>query len=424
MVQNGSPWVKHPCFNAQARHSTGRIHLPVAEQCNIQCMFCNRRFDCVNESRPGVTSTILSPTQALVYLDRVLQKVASLEVVGIAGPGDPFANPEATFATLELVRERYPEKTLCLATNGLCVVEYAEALEKLHISHVTITVNAVDPAIGARIYSWVRFGPKVYRGREGAELLFRRQGEGISRLTALGIRVKINTVIIPGINDTHLGEIAACTAGLGAAIQNCIPLIPVEGTPFGSLLSPSAEYMHILRSQAGKYLPQMTHCAHCRADAVGLLETPPAPELDRLLEEAGIIKATTERPFVAAASREGLFVNRPLGEVPALWIFALEGGRFTFREQRPTPSPGSGDLRWEHMAKLLKDCAAVLVSGCGSRPKTILEARGVPVITIEGGLIQDAAEPLLKGQGIPKVCTISTGRGGAAGCNHKGMGCG
>lgn len=421
MVQEVSPFVKHPCFNAQARHSTGRIHLPVAEQCNIQCMFCNRRFDCVNESRPGVSSSILSPAQALVYLDGAMQNLESLEVVGIAGPGDPFANPEATLTTLELVRERYPDKLLCLATNGLCLAEYVERLGKLQVSHVTVTVNAVDPALGARIYAWVRFGPKVYRGREGAELLLRRQCEGISRLTALGIHVKINTVIIPGINDTHAEEIAACTAGLGAKIQNCIPLIPVAGTPFEGLSSPSAERMHTLRSQAGKRLPQMTHCSQCRADAAGLLGNP--RNLDRLLEDAAVIKATVERPYVAAASREGLFVNRHLGEAPALWIFALEGGKFAFREQRPTPQPGSGDLRWEQVAKLLKDCAAVLVSGCGPRPKTILEARGVPVITVEGGLIQDTGEPLLKGQGIPKVFTASPGRCGP-GCGSKGMGCG
>jgi nitrogen fixation protein NifB len=36
---------------------------------------------------------------------------------------------------------------------------------------MTITVNAVDPAIGAKIYSWVRDGKIVYRGEEAARLL-------------------------------------------------------------------------------------------------------------------------------------------------------------------------------------------------------------------------------------------------------------
>jgi len=64
--------LRHPCFNVAAKGSFGRVHLPVAPTCNIKCNFCDRRSDCVNESRPGVTSSVLEPDQALRYLDRVL----------------------------------------------------------------------------------------------------------------------------------------------------------------------------------------------------------------------------------------------------------------------------------------------------------------------------------------------------------------
>ena len=66
--------LNHPCFNDKVRHTFGRVHLPVAPRCNIQCKFCNRKFDCINESRPGVTSGVLSPAQAMVYLDSVFEK--------------------------------------------------------------------------------------------------------------------------------------------------------------------------------------------------------------------------------------------------------------------------------------------------------------------------------------------------------------
>jgi nitrogen fixation protein NifB len=413
----------HPCFNTHVRHSAGRIHLPVAEKCNIQCKFCNRKFDCVNESRPGVTSKMLSPFQALNYLGSVLEKIDNIAVVGIAGPGDPFANPEETLTTMELVRDRYPEKILCIATNGLGLAEYGARLSKLSISHITVTVNAVDPDVGAQIYSWVRFGSKVYRGKEGAELLLRRQSEGIAMLKSLGITVKINTVIIPGINDTHAADVASYTAGLGAGIQNCIPMTHVEGAAFEGLPSPTEECMRTLRGKAGKYLKQMTHCARCRADAAGVLGASNPAEIEGLLENAAVIKPTAERPYVAAASMEGLFVNRHLGEAPALWIFALENGKVTLREQRPTPPPGLGDRRWEQLAELLKDCAAVLVSNCGPNPQKILAQRGVPLIAIEGALINDTAGPLLEGKGIPKIFTVPAGKCGAD-CGGGGMGCG
>ena len=107
----------HPCFNDKVRHLFARVHLPVAPKCNVQCNFCNRKFDCVNESRPGVSSAVLSPGQALAYLEKMMEKMPNISVVGIAGPGDPFANPDETMETLRRVRERYPEMLLCVATN-------------------------------------------------------------------------------------------------------------------------------------------------------------------------------------------------------------------------------------------------------------------------------------------------------------------
>ena len=33
----------HPCFSKDAHKKYGRIHLPVAPRCNMQCNFCNRK---------------------------------------------------------------------------------------------------------------------------------------------------------------------------------------------------------------------------------------------------------------------------------------------------------------------------------------------------------------------------------------------
>jgi nitrogen fixation protein NifB len=111
----------HPCFNAKVKGQFGRVHLPVAPKCNIKCNYCNRKFDCVNESRPGVTSTILTPQQALTYMDKVLEREPRISVAGIAGPGDPFANAEETLETMRLIRKKYPHMILCLASNGMAL---------------------------------------------------------------------------------------------------------------------------------------------------------------------------------------------------------------------------------------------------------------------------------------------------------------
>ena len=87
----------HPCY------SFARMHVAVAPACNIQCHYCNRKFDCAAESRPGVVSERLTPEQALRKVMAVAQAVPALSVVGIAGPGDALASAEATFRTCALV---------------------------------------------------------------------------------------------------------------------------------------------------------------------------------------------------------------------------------------------------------------------------------------------------------------------------------
>ncbi len=54
-IQGQSFLQNHPCYNKAASANWGRLHLPVAPNCNIQCNYCNRKYDCANENRPGVT---------------------------------------------------------------------------------------------------------------------------------------------------------------------------------------------------------------------------------------------------------------------------------------------------------------------------------------------------------------------------------
>ncbi len=407
---------RHPCFDASARHQFGRVHLPVAPRCNVKCNFCDRRFDCVNESRPGVTSSVLTPPQAADYLGKVRERVPNLAVVGIAGPGDPFANADATMATLRLVHDMAPELLLCVATNGLQVAPYVAELAELQVSHVTLTINAVDPMIGQKIYAWMRDGTRVLRGLEAARVLLGRQLEAVRALSERGVTVKVNTIVIPGINEDHVPAVAATVAGLGADVQNCIPLYPVAGTPFETLGTPAPARIAELRHQAGRHISQMSHCTRCRADAVGKLGEAMSPELLDCLRDSARGRGA-ERPYVAVASAEGALVNLHLGEADHLLIFDSSG---QLVETRATPSTGGGIQRWLDLAELVKDCRALLVSGVGGSPKTTLAEAGVEVLLTEG-LVADAVEAVFAGRPVPPPRRIY--RCGEV-CAGQGNGCG
>lgn len=417
------PIDRHPCFNAEVKGHCGRVHLPVAPKCNIRCNYCNRKYDCVNESRPGVTSAVLAPRQALDYLEKVMEREPRITVVGIAGPGDPFANAEETLETMRLIRERFPEMLLCIASNGLNVPPHLDELAAIGATHVTITVNAVDPEIGRHIYAWVRDGKVVYRGPRGAELLLSRQLEAVKGLKERGIVVKVNTIVIPGVNDHHVEEVAERMAELGVDLLNCMPMYPNADTPFEKVEEPTEVQMTGIREKAEVHIPQMRHCTRCRADAVGLLGSDRADEFRSCLHaSAAKPPSAQERPYVAVATLEGMLVNQHLGEAERFQIYRKSEAGFVLVEERPALSSGGGLKRWVDLAETLRDCRAVMVSGIGENPKEALIQSGILPVEMNGFITMGLE--VIYGSGDLKA--LKGRREGCAKgkcCSSEGYGC-
>jgi len=383
----------------------------------------------VNEGHPGVTSAVLKPSQALQYLEYSIARRPEITVVGFAGPGDPFANPDETMETVRLVRRKYPDLLLCIATNGLAIESHIPQLAAWNVSHVTITVNAVDPAVGAKIYAWIRDGKRPMRGESAAALLWQRQQDAIRRLKKSGITVKINSIIIPGVNDRHIPAVAEAVARLGADVMNCMPMVPVEGSVFEGLDAPEGGLTDQVRSAIGNIIPQVRHCARCRADAVGLISESNAEPFYSLKNWLNKQKKDMDkaRPFVAVASNEGALVNQHLGEADSLMIYERNPGwyeEFSLKEIRSAPPPGGGESRWRALAETLHDCRAMLVVSAGSNPREILSGYGLRIIEMEG-LIHEGLKAAFTGNQVPAVMKrrfMGCSKGVA--CGGTGTGCG
>ncbi len=260
----------HPCFGGN-HHKNGRMHLAVAPKCNITCGYCSRKHDCANESRPGVTSRLLTPAEAIVKVREVMASPVVgpiIKVIGIAGPGDPLANEE-TFETFELVKKEFPDLMLCMSTNGLLLPESIDRLYALGLHSLTVTINAVDPEVGARIYRQIVYHGKQYTGVDAARILIANQFEGIKRAGELGLTIKVNSVLVPGINDDQLPLIAERVKKLGAFVMNIMPIIPQAA--LAHIEPPSEARMAEVRKANEGIIGQFAHCKQCRADAVGLI---------------------------------------------------------------------------------------------------------------------------------------------------------
>jgi nitrogen fixation protein NifB len=213
-----------------------------------------------------VASRIISPQEALSKVRKAM-RIFPLTVVGIAGPGDPLANQE-TFETLQLIDKEFPKLMKCISTNGLLLLDYIDLLKKLRLATLTVTVNAVEPKTAAKIYDFIFFNGKTYKGLEAAKILLKRQTKGIKEAIRRGIPTKINTVLIPQVNMQEIAQIAKLYGVMGAKIMNIIPLIPIHRLALKR--APTCEELRKIRDKSQRYIEQFRRCKQCRADALGI----------------------------------------------------------------------------------------------------------------------------------------------------------
>ena len=418
----------HPCYSEEAHHHYARMHVAVAPACNIQCHYCNRKYDCANESRPGVVSEVLTPDQAVKKVMAVAAHIPQMTVLGIAGPGDPLANPGRTLETFRQLTEKAPDIKLCVSTNGLALPECVDELCSHNIDHVTITINCVDPDVGAKIYPWIFWKGRRIKGRKGVAILIEQQQKGLEQLVARGVLVKVNSVLIPGVNDEHLKEVSRVVKAKGAFLHNVMPLIaePEHGTFYGVMgqRGPTHQELQTLQDACAGDMNMMRHCRQCRADAVGMLgedrgheftlDKIETMEIDyaRAMEERRQVHATIEanreaqrtksgqtfvaltaikrakketRPvLMAVATTGGGVINQHFGHAREFLIYEASGQDVRFIGHRNVDlycaggdTCGDAATALAKTIRVLAGCEAVLCSKIGYEPWGALEAAGI-----------------------------------------------
>ena len=414
-------WAKvknHPCYSEEAHHYFARMHVAVAPACNIQCNYCNRKYDCANESRPGVVSERLTPEQGARKVLAVAASVPQLSVLGIAGPGDALYDWKKTRATFDAVVKELPDIRLCISTNGLALPDHVDEIVEMNIDHVTITISMIDPEIGAKIYPWIFYQHKRYEGIEAAKILHARQMQGLDMLVARGVLVKVNSVLIPGVNDEHLIEVNREVKQRGAFLHNVMPLISdaAHGTHYGltGQRGPTAEELKKVQDACEGGAKLMRHCRQCRADAVGMLGEDRGQEfsLDKLPETV-VIDASKREAYraqieakrelaafarmemkpapetkpgrvltVAVATKGDNVINQHFGHAKEFLIYRADASGVKFLSARKIDDQycqgGLGeDSSLSRIIELIKDCDVMLCAKIGGCPKAELKAAGI-----------------------------------------------
>jgi nitrogen fixation protein NifB len=253
--------------------------------------------------------------------------------------------------------------------------------------------------------------------------LIDQQQKGLEMLIARGILVKVNSVMIPGINDQHLAEVSRVVKSKGAFLHNVMPLIsePEHGTFYGVMgqRGPTPDELMDLQEACSGDMNMMRHCRQCRADAVGLLGEDRGAEftLDKIdameidyvsamemrknvqegiladMNEKRAAAAAKSKPTVPAGTRPVLMavatsgqslINMHFGHAKEFQIYQASPEGVKFMSHRKTDQYCGGDSTCGEAEsalaltiRSLEGCEAVLCSKIGYEPWEMLEEAGI-----------------------------------------------
>ncbi len=180
------------------------LRLSVTDLCNCRCVYC------MGEN--GVPRLPHSAILSFEEIEEIVRAAVSLGVTKVRLTG---GEPLVRRGIDELVRRlRGIEgvEELAMTTNGTRLAEYAEALKEAGLDRLNVSLDTLDPEKFRRI---TRIGE------------LRDTLDGLDAARRAGFeRIKLNTVLMGGVNDDEIAEIAALAKD-GAFDVRFIELMPI-----------------------------------------------------------------------------------------------------------------------------------------------------------------------------------------------------
>ncbi|KAM8780023.1 molybdenum cofactor biosynthesis protein 1 isoform 1-T1 [Rhynchonycteris naso] len=197
-------------FSAFLTDGFGRHHsylrISLTEKCNLRCQYCMPE-----EGVPLTPKADLLTTQEILTLARLFVK-EGVDKIRLTG-GEPLIRPDVVDIVAQLHRLE-GLRTIGVTTNGINLARLLPQLQKAGLSAINISLDTLVPA---------KF-----------EFIVRRKGfhkvmEGIHKAIELGYSpVKVNCVVMRGLNEDELLDFVALTEGLPLDVR-FIEYMPFDG---------------------------------------------------------------------------------------------------------------------------------------------------------------------------------------------------
>lgn len=282
------------------------LRISLTDRCNFRCRYCMP----VEVFGPGYR---FLPREDLLSFEEIVRLTRVLLPLGVGKVRLTGGEPLLRRGTEDLVAMLAAIDgigDLAMTTNGVLLAHHAEGLALAGLGRVTVSLDALEPAIFARMNG---VGAKVDRVLAG-----------IAAARTYGLKVKVNAVIQRGVNDSQVLPLArwARREGIDLRYIEYMDVGETNGWKLGEVV-PAAELLEIL---AGEFELEAREPAYRGEVALHWKHRDGGGEL-------GVIASVT-RPFCRDCQRLRLSADGRLFTC----LFAEEG-----RDVRGLLRSGAGD---------------------------------------------------------------------------------
>ncbi|MFW6189499.1 MAG: GTP 3',8-cyclase MoaA [Planctomycetota bacterium] len=190
--------------NEQEQRDALSLRVSITDRCQLRCRYCMPAQGVEARRREEVLSY-----EEIARFVRVLTGEFPLGKVRVTG-GEPLVRRDATKLVAMLGAMGIPD--LAMTTNGLRLAEAADGLAAAGLDRVNVSLDSVDRRTYGQLTRGGRLGDAV---------------EGIRCAVASGLTpVKTNTVVLRGVNDEEVVEIARSALRMGCT-PRFLELMPI-----------------------------------------------------------------------------------------------------------------------------------------------------------------------------------------------------
>jgi len=168
------------------------LRISLTDHCNLRCTYC------MPKDSPGGPLSLL-PTREYLSFEQISRLVGILARLGLRKVkltgGEPLVRPGLP-QLVKMLRESHPTIEVNLITNGVLLGQFLSSLQAAGLGRLTVSLDTLKPDKFARLTG----------NRSSLESVT----EGISMALAAGFSpIKINMVVIRGVNDDEVESMAA-----------------------------------------------------------------------------------------------------------------------------------------------------------------------------------------------------------------------